>query len=84
MKIIYDSLLKKRAIAEINRLGDGICEIIIDIDLSFGTINTIEYDKEYNSIFIHILEIFDYDICCDFDELNLEDRVEIIKVLKTI
>lgn len=84
MEKIYDSLLKKRVVSEIERIGDGICEIIISVDLSFGQIDTVEYDESINKIYVHSFEYEDYDIVYDFDELVVVDKIEIIKTLKAI
>jgi hypothetical protein len=84
MNKLYDSFLKKRAILEIKRLGNGICEIIIDIDLSFSTIDTIEFDEIDNIIIVHVFEFPEYDISYDFDDLEIEDKIQIIKSLNTI
>ena len=84
MDILYNSFIRKRTIAEIKRIGDGICEIIIDIPLSFSAINTIEFDEIDNKIFLHTFEHPDYDISYDFDDLEIEDKFEIINALKTI
>lgn len=84
MTQIWNSLLKKRLIKEIDRIGMGICEILVDIELSFGVINTIEYDMLENSILIHVFEFPNYDFSYDFDELDLVDRIKILNTLKTI
>ena len=84
MKAVYYSLIRKKVINEVNRIGDGICEIIIDIELSFGTCNTIELEDGTDNIFIHVFEENDFDIFYDFDALDLLDKLEIYKALKTI
>ena len=35
MNGLYNSYLKHKAVSEIKRLGNGICEIIVDVPLSF-------------------------------------------------
>jgi hypothetical protein len=84
MKKFYNSFLKKRAISEIKRLGSGICEIVVDIPLSFSTIDTIEFDDFDNTIMVHVFELPEYDISYDFDDLEIEDKIQIIKSLKAI
>lgn len=84
MKKLYDSFIKNKAISEIKRIGSGVCEIVVDIPLSFSTINTIEFDEYDNRIILHVFEFPDFDMNYDFDDLEIEDKIEIIKVLKTI
>lgn len=84
MKVLYDSFIKKRVISEIKRIGEGICEIIVDIPLSFSTANTIEFDEIDNRVILHVFEFPDFDICYDFDDLETEDKIEIINSLKAI
>jgi hypothetical protein len=84
MKKLYDSFLKKKAISEIKRIGDGICEIILDIPLSFSTINTIEVDDMDDRILLHVFEYPDFDVTYDFDDLEVIDKIEVIKALKAI
>lgn len=84
MKSLYNSYLKNKALFEIKRLGDGVCEIILDVHLTFCTINTIEYDEIDNRIILHVFELPQYDINYDFEDLELEDKITIIKALKAI
>jgi hypothetical protein len=84
MNGLYNSYLKNKALSEIKRLGNGICEIIVDVPLSFCTINTIEFDEFDNRIILHVFELPEYDINYDFEDLELEDKISIIKTLKAI
>jgi hypothetical protein len=84
MKKLYNLFLKKKAIEEIKRIGDGICEIILDIPISFTTINTIEIDEIDDRILLHVFEYPDFDTAYDFEDLDIEDKIIIIKSLKTI
>jgi hypothetical protein len=84
MKVILNKILKNKAIFYIEEIGQGVCEILIDMELSFGTCNSIEYVKSEGNIYIHIFEENDYDLVIDFDDLEELDKIEIIKILKTI
>jgi hypothetical protein len=84
MKVILNKILKNKAIFYIEEIGQGVCEILIDMELSFGTCNSIEYVKSEGNIYIHIFEENDYDLVIDFDDLEELDKIEIIKTLKTI
>lgn len=84
MRKLYDNFLKRQLIDEIQRLGQGICEIMVDIPLSFSTINSIEFNNREGLITIHVFEFPDYEINYDFDDLEVEDKIKIIQTLKTI
>ena len=84
MRKLYDNFLKRQLVDEIQRLGQGICEIMVDIPLSFSTINSIEFNNREGLITIHVFEFPDYEINYDFDDLEVEDKIKIIQTLKTI
>lgn len=84
MRKLYDNFLKRQLIDEIQRLGQGICEIMVDIPLSFSTINSIEFNNQQGLITVHVFEFPDYEINYDFDDLEVEDKIKIIRTLKTI
>ena len=45
----------KRKVAKIIQiLGIGLTEIILDIDLSLGTFNSIEWIKSENKVWLHM------------------------------
>ena len=66
MRKLYDNFLKRQLVDEIQRLGQGICEIMVDIPLSFSTINSIEFNNREGLITIHVFEFPDYEINYDF------------------
>lgn len=62
-------------------LGVGCNEIVIDIDLSEFTINSIEIEE--NNIILHIFSgIIDFQI--NYDDLSPDDKVKIITSLKSL
>lgn len=83
MKIILHNIIKNKTINSIKELGQGICEIVTDIELSFAICNSVEYVKSENKIYIHIFEE-DYDLVVDFEDLEEIDKLEILRVLKAI
>ena len=66
----------KRKISKIIKiLGIGLTELVIDIDLSLGTFNSIEWIKSENKIWLHMFhEDDDIQISFDFDDLDKEDK----------
>lgn len=83
MKKIFSGVLRKKVIKSIKFYGKGVSELIIDIELSFGTCNSIELDSEGN-VLIHMFDSKDFDISCDFDDISEEDKLKVLKVLNTI
>lgn len=84
MKPVLKNILRKKAIKIIKKLGEGVFEIILDIELSFILINSIEYDEKSDSIFLHAFEEDNFDLVFDFEDLSEEDMFRIIKVLNGI
>lgn len=77
--------MKKKIIKIIQILGIGLTELIIDIDLSIGTFNSIEWSKSENKIWLHIFhEDEDIQISVDFDDLDKDDKYEIYTLLASI
>jgi hypothetical protein len=83
MNQILHNVLKKKTINHINQLGKGISELIIDVHLSFGIINTIEYIKSENKIIVHFFK-YDFDLSFDYDDLEEYDKILIYQALKAI
>lgn len=76
----------KRKIAKmILIMGIGLTELIIDIELSFATFNSIEYVKSENKIYLYIMhEDEDIEISYDFDDLDKEDKYLVYILLASI
>ena len=66
----------KRKIAKmILIMGIGLTELIMDIELSFATFNSIEYVKGENKIYLYIRhEDEDIELSYDFDDLDKNDK----------
>ena len=76
----------KRKVAKIILiLGIGLTEIIMDIDLSLGTFNSIEWIKSENKIWLHMFhEDDDIQISFDFDDLDKIDKYIVYTLLASI
>jgi hypothetical protein len=76
----------KRKVAKIIQiLGIGLTEIILDIDLSLGTFNSIEWIKSENKIWLHMFhEDDDIQISFDFDDLDKIDKYIVYTLLASI
>ena len=63
---------KKKKIAKIIQiLGIGLTELVIDLDTSLGTFNSIEWSRPENKIWLHMFhEDDDIQITFDFDAMN--------------
>lgn len=77
MEIIYRRLIRKKVIEYINFIGMDISEVILDIELSEITINSIEWIEIEDLLLVHIFQD-DLDFFYDFDELPEIDRVLIL------
>ena len=77
--------MKKKVVKIIQILGIGLTELIIDIDLSIGTFNSIEWSKSENKVWLHIFhEDEDIQISVDFDDLDKDDKYEVYTLLASI
>jgi hypothetical protein len=76
----------KRKVAKIIQiLGIGLYEIVVDIDLSLGTFNSIEWIKSENKIWLHMFhEDDDIQISFDFDDLDKIDKYIVYTLLASI
>jgi hypothetical protein len=67
--------MKRKITKMILIMGIGLTELIMDIELSFATFNSIEYVKAENKIYLYIMhEDEDIEISYDFDDLDKEDK----------
>jgi len=77
--------MKKKVAKMILIMGIGLTELIMDIDLSFATFNSIEYVKAENKIYLYIMrEDDDLEISYDFDDLDKEDKYIVYVSLASI
>ena len=64
--------MRKNIIDIIKILGVGYYEIVVDIDLGFFYINTIEYILLEDKLLLHYFNEYDEDIELDFDEIDFK------------
>lgn len=77
--------MKKKVAKMILIMGIGLTELVMDIDLSFATFNSIEYVKAENKIYLYIMrEDDDLEISYDFDDLDKEDKLIVYVSLASI
>lgn len=77
--------MKKKVIKLIQILGIGLSELIIDIELGFITINSIEWVKGENKLYLYVFDIdSDMELSFDFDDLSKGDKKTIYEVLSAI
>ena len=77
--------MKRKVAKTIQILGIGLTEIIMDIDLSLGTFNSIEWVKSENKIWLYMFhEDDDIEISFDFDDLDKDDKYEVYITLASI
>jgi hypothetical protein len=77
--------MKRKVAKMILIMGIGLNELIMDIELSFATFNSIEYVKAENKIYLYIMhEDEDIEISYDFDDLDKEDKYFVYISLATI
>lgn len=81
MRIILESIIKRKTIELIKSIGDGLNELVFDINLDIGLFNTIEYSKK--NIILHIFKSDNYDICYDYDALSESDKLKILSYLRS-
>lgn len=83
MRKILQNVLKKKCINLVKIYGGSLNEIVIDIQISFATINSLELDTEGN-LLVHVFDENDFDIFCEFSDLDESDQLTILSVLNTI
>lgn len=78
MKQIFHSVIKRKVIYLVYFLGNGLNELILDINLEEEKFNSIEVYK--NILLLHRFDdSLEYTI--DFDDLDLDYKIEIYKTL---
>ncbi len=80
MKVILGKIIKKKTIKIIKAIGIDIFEIVIKMPVSFIEFDSIEYVESSGKIILHYWED-DYDMSCDFDDLDNEDKLKIYEIL---
>jgi hypothetical protein len=77
--------MKRKVAKIIEILGIGLTEIVIDLDTSLGTFNSIEWSKSENKVWLHMFhEDDDIQISFDFDDLDKIDKSMVYTLLASI
>lgn len=76
--------MKHKIINMIKILGIGMSELIIDLDLDSASFNSIEWNKTDNRVYLHIFEDDNLDITYDFDDLSIDDQMNVYITLSGI
>jgi hypothetical protein len=80
VEVILGKIIKKKTIKIIKTIGIDIFEIVIKMPISFIVFDSIEYVESTGKIILHYWEE-DYDMNCDFDDLENEDKLKIYEIL---
>jgi hypothetical protein len=83
MKVILQKVIRKKVETLIKRLGGSMLELLIEMPLSFSMCNSIEYNEKDNRIYIHIFDEDDFDLICDFDDIDEEDKLKVYQILSS-
>jgi hypothetical protein len=83
MKVILQKVIKKKVELLIRSLGVDIFELIIELPLSFSICDSIEYNEKDDRIYLHVFDGDDFDLVCDFDEIEEEDKLKVYQILSS-
>jgi hypothetical protein len=83
MKVILKKIIRKKVETLIKRLGGSTLELIIELPLSFSVCDSIEYSEKDNKIYLHVFDGDDFDLICDFDDIEEEDKLKVYQILSS-
>lgn len=83
MKVIFQKIIKKKVELLIRKLGVNIFELIIELPLSFSICDSIEYNETDNKIYLHVFDGDDFDLICDFDDIDEDDKLKVYQILSS-
>lgn len=83
MKVIFQKIIKKKVELLIRKLGVNVFELIIELPLSFSVCDSIEYNEKDNKIYLHVFDGDDFDLICDFDDIEEEDKLKVYQILSS-
>jgi hypothetical protein len=83
MKVILQKLIRKKVKNLIKNLGGNTLELLIEMPLSFSMCDSIEYNEKDDRIYIHIFDDDDFDLICDFDDIEEEDKLKVYQILSS-
>ena len=83
MKVILQKVIRKKVKTLIKSLGGNTLELLVEMPLSFSVCDSIEYNETENRIYIHIFDDDDFDLICDFDDIEEEDKLKVYQILSS-
>ena len=83
MKVILQKIIRKKVENLIKKLGINTFELLIELPLSFSICDSIEYNEKDNRIYLHIFDSDDFDLICDFDDIEEEDKLKVYQILSS-
>jgi hypothetical protein len=83
MKVILQKVIRKKVKNLIKNLGVNTLELLIEMPLSFSMCDSIEYNEKDDRIYIHIFDDDDFDLICDFDDIEEEDKLKVYQILSS-
>jgi hypothetical protein len=83
MKVILQKIIRKKVETLIRKLGGTMLELIIELPLSFSICDSIEYNEKDSRIYLHIFDDDDFDLICDFDDIEEEDKLKVYQILSS-
>lgn len=83
MKVILQKIIKKKVENLIKNLGGNTLELLVEMPLSFSICDSIEYNEMEKRIYIHIFDDDDFDLICDFDDIEEEDKLKVYQILSS-
>jgi hypothetical protein len=83
MKVILQKVIRKKVETLIKRLGGSMLELLIEMPLSFSVCDSIEYSEKDNKIYLHVFDGDDFDLICDFDDIEEEDKLKVYQILSS-
>lgn len=77
--------MREEVVKLIRILGIGLCELIININLDYTTVNSIEFSKKENKIYVNVwLESDNVEIQYDYDDLSEFNQKIIYQTLSNL
>jgi hypothetical protein len=83
MKVILQKVIRNKVKNLIKNLGGNTLELLVEMPLSFSMCDSIEYSETENRIYIHIFDDDDFDLICDFDDIEEEDKLKVYQILSS-
>jgi hypothetical protein len=80
MRQLFDKIIEKKTIKLFKKIACGLNEILVEINISFTDIDSIELFE--NKLILHKFEKDNYDIAYHYDDTSENDKIIIYDNLK--